>query len=209
MADQSELGETLAPPETPNLNADDADAEADLSRPSRAMQFRIQRRAQVSTAFPALLLIAVGLLYLVHPTELTYPLAIGVGLGALGIGLVTRFWLNTRRERGLFFIGMLLLLWIGFIALGVTGNVDLGQGWPLTISAIGLAMILTFIFERTHDRGLLLPGLTLIVAGAVALPFTMGILSGTVLTNVAVYWPVLFLLAALTILPRAIRDRAG
>jgi len=48
-----------------------------------------------------------------------------------------------------------------------------------------------------------------LVGGALALPFTMGLLSSSFLTSVALYWPVLFLLAALTVLPRAIRDRAG
>jgi hypothetical protein len=65
------------------------------------------------------------------------------------------------------------------------------------------------VFERTHDRGLLMPGFMLIVAGALALPFTMRVLSSSLLSNVALYWPILFLLAALAILPRAIRDRSG
>ncbi len=108
MSDQPELNvhETVAetplaelPPENPN--PDDADADADLSRPARATQFRQQRRSQVSTAFPALLLIALGLLYLLNPVELTRPLAIGVAVLALGASLVMRFLLNGRRERGL------------------------------------------------------------------------------------------------------------
>ncbi len=209
MTDQPELNDTSAPTPAPNLNPDDSGADADLSRPARALQFRQQRRSQVSTAFPALLLIAVGLLYLVKPSELTRPLAIGVGIGALGLGLVMRFLLNARRERGLFFVGMLILLWLALAVLGATGTIDIGQGWPLAISAVGLAMIVTFVFERTHDRGLLLPGLMLMLAGALALPFTMGLLSSTLLTSVALYWPVLFLLAALALLPRAVRDRAG
>jgi hypothetical protein len=207
MADESELVAT--PPENPNLTPDDRDAEADLSRPSRAMQFRVQRRSQVSTALPALLLIAVGLLYLLKPSELTRPLAIAAGLAALGVGLVARFLLNTRRERGLFFIGVLLLLWLGLAALAASGTIDIFQGWPLAISAVGLAMIVTFVFERTHDRGLLFPGAMLILAGGIALPFTMEMFSSSLLSNVALYWPVLFLLVALAILPRAIRDRTG
>jgi hypothetical protein len=214
MADQEDLNETIsgetvapAPPETSSLNPDDVDADADLSRPSRAMQFRIQRRSQVSTAIPALVLIALGVVYLIKPSELTYPLAIGVGVGALGLSLAMRFLLNARRERGLFFIGTLLLLWLGLVALANSGNVEIGQTWPLAVSAVGLAMLLSFVFERTHDRGLLLPGLVLIVAGGVALLFTMGALPGNLLTGVALYWPVLLLVVALAILPRAIRDR--
>jgi hypothetical protein len=215
MTDESELNvhetvaETpLAEPPSENPNPDDADADADLSRPARATQFRQQRRSQVSTAFPALLLIALGLLYLANPVELTRPLAIGVAVLALGLSLVMRFLLNGRRERGLFFVGVTILLWLGLVALAWTNDVEISQGWPLGVSAIGLAMLLTFVFERSHDRGLLLPGVLLIVAGAIPLPFTFGILSESVLNGVALYWPVLLLLVALAILPRAVRDRA-
>ena len=214
MADQTEFNETLdgetaapPPPENSSLNPDDVDADADLSRPSRAMQFRIQRRSQVSTAIPALLLIALGVVYLLKPGELTYPLAIGVGVGALGLSLAMRFLLNARRERGLFFVGIMILLWLGLAALAISGNIEIGQTWPLAVGAVGLAMLLAFVFERTHDRGLLLPGLMMIVAGGMALLFTMGALPGGLLTGVALYWPVLLLVVALAVLPRAIRDR--
>ena len=73
---------------------------------------------------------------------------------------------------------------------------------------MGLALIVTFVFERTHDRGLLLPGTVLIVAGLVALPFTLGLVTANILPVVAVYWPVVFLLIALALLPRVIRSRA-
>jgi hypothetical protein len=192
----------------PTLNPNDTDVAADLSRPSRAMQFRIQRRSQVSTAIPALLMIGIGLLLLVKPIELTLPITLGIVLGALGAGLAIRFLLNARRERGLFFVGAIILLFIGLIAAAIYSEIDLAQIWPLSVSVIGLAMIVTFVFERSHDRGLLLPGLMLIVAGAVAVPFTMGILPSGILSNVALYWPVLLLLVALAALPRAVRDRA-
>jgi hypothetical protein len=211
MADQSQLNHPLATAAAPNenssLNPDDADADADLSRPSRAMQFRVQRRSQVSTAIPALLLIALGVVYLLKPSQLTYPLAIGAGVGVLGISLVVRFLLNTRRERGLFFVGILILLWLGFVAWVIYGKADVSQMWPLTISAVGLAMLITFVFERSHDRGLLLPGFILILGGGVALLFTMEMLPGYVLSGIALYWPVLFLLVALILLPRAIGGR--
>ncbi len=201
------LAAAAAPNENSSLNPDDADADADLSRPSRAMQFRVQRRSQVSTAIPALLLIALGIVYLLRPSELTYPLAIGIGVGVLGISLVIRFLLNTRRERGLFFVGVLVLLWLGFVAWLVYAQADAGQMWPLSISVVGLAMLITFVFERTHDRGLLLPGFILILGGGLALLFTMGALPGYILTGIALYWPVLFLLLALIILPRALGSR--
>ncbi|MCC7450324.1 MAG: hypothetical protein IT324_23095 [Anaerolineae bacterium] len=210
MAEQPELTDTVAeaPSEVPNLNIADADADADLSRPARAAQFRTQRRSQISTAVPALLLIALGVLYLLKPVELTYTLSLGIGIGVLALSLVMRFLLNARRERGLFFIGVIALLWIGLIIVVIYGGFDIGQVWPLAVSAIGLAMIVTFVFERSHDRGLLLPGLILILAGGVMLPFTFGMLSNSLLSSVALYWPALLLLAVLALLPRVIRSRA-
>ncbi len=210
MTEQPELTDTVteAPSEVPNLNIADADADADLSRPARAAQFRTQRRSQISTAVPAMLLIALGVLYLLKPAEMTYSLSIGIGIGVLALSLVMRFLLNARRERGLFFIGVIVLFWLGLIVSAIYGGFDIGQVWPLAVSAIGLAMIVTFVFERTHDRGLLLPGLLLILAGGAMLLFTFGILSSSVLSNVALYWPALLLLAALALLPRVIRSRA-
>ncbi len=202
-----ERREDPPPPENSSLTADDTDAESDLSRPSRAVQFRIQRRSQVSTAIPALLLIAIGILYLVRPAGLTGPAALGIGLGAIALSLITRFLLNTRRERGLFFVGTLLLLWGAFAAAVLTRLIDFLEMWPLLVIAVGAAMVVTFVFERSHDRGLLFPAGLLIVAGGVALPFTMDYLSSSVLAGIARYWPVFFLLMALALLPRAIHDR--
>ena len=39
--------------------------------------------------------------------------------------------------------------------------------------------------------------------------FTMGIFYAPALTGLALYWPVLLLLVAVALLPRAIRDRAS
>ncbi len=192
----------------PNLNADD-EAEADLPRQARAQQFRQTRRAQVSTALPALLLIILGLLYLLNPVELTPPLAIGFAVGALGLSMIARFLLNVRRERGLFFVGLVILSWVGFTTVVITRGLIVAQVWPLLIMALGLAALLTFLFERNHERGLILPGFLLIAGGGIALLFTLGLVSGEVLRLVATYWPVIFVLLALALLPRTFRDRTN
>ncbi len=193
----------------PNLNTDDAEAEADLSRQSRAQQFRQNRRAQVSTALPALLMIVLGAVYLISPAELTPALALGIGVGALGVSLVARFLLNARRERGLFFIGLVVLGWVGVVAALLSRdaqNVTLTQGWPLLLMVVGLAALLTFLFERNHDRGLILPGILFIVGSGVALLFTLQLVPGTTLRVVAAYWPLVFVLIALALLPRTFRE---
>jgi len=182
-----------------DLNTADNEAIADLPRQARAQQFRQSRRSQISLALPALLLVALGVLYLINPPQLTAPLALGVGIGALGIGLIARFLLNARRERGLFFVGLSVLLWIGFAVAVVVRQLPIDQLWPLLVMAVGLAALLTFLFERTHERGLILPGFLLIVAGGVLLLFTLNILSIDALRVVAAYWPLLLVVVALAL----------
>lgn len=190
------------------LNPDDADADSDLVRPSRATQFRTQRRAQYSALFPALLLVAAGVLLLVRPDVIARRLVIGGALAGLLLSLFLRFLFNGRRERGLFFVTATALMIMGLFVLIDQQVLDPVQNWPLFVMAPGLAMLLTMILERSHDRGLLLPGLILIVAGGTMFLFTANYLDSSILPSIAAYWPALLLLAALAILPRAIRDRA-
>lgn len=190
----------------PNLNADDTEAEADLPRAARAQQFRQTRRAQVSTTLPALLMIILGVLYLLNPAELTPSLALALGVGALGLSLIARFLLNARRERGLFFFGLVILGWIGVLAVLVARDIALTQGWPLLIVIIGLAALLTFLFERNHERGLIVPGILLIAGGGLALLFTLRLVPNDTLRIVAAYWPLIFVVLALALLPRTFRE---
>ncbi|MEP7286404.1 MAG: hypothetical protein ABI947_11605 [Chloroflexota bacterium] len=194
-------------PQNASLSPDDAGAESDLPRPSRSEKQRLRRRTQFSTVVPALLLIGFGLVALLRPELITRMIIAEVIAGTIFMSILLRFLFNSRRERGLFFIGALIVISAGIVALVVLDFIDFAELWPVVIIAPGLAMILTFIFERSHDRGLLLPGLMLIVAGVALLLFTMGFLDSSILPGIALYWPVLFLLLALALLPRAIRDR--
>src|SRR5258708_5395326 len=99
------------------LSPDDADADSDLVRPSRATQFRTQRRAQFSALFPALLLIAAGVLLLVRPDVIVRRLVIGGAVAGLLLSLFLRFLFNGRRERGLFFITASPLMLFAFLRL--------------------------------------------------------------------------------------------
>src|ERR1041385_2102994 len=80
--EQPEVSVLLQVPETPapqfegagqnaSLNPDDVGADSDLVRPSRATQFRAQRRMQLSNTLPALLFIAAGVLLLLRPDAVT------------------------------------------------------------------------------------------------------------------------------------------
>ncbi len=136
-------------------------------------------------------------------------MAVGIGIGALGVSLIARFLLNARRERGLFFVGLVILLWLGFAAAVIGRGLAVDQLWPLLIMAVGLAALLTFLFERNHERGLILLGVLLILGGGVALLFTLRLVSNDVLRLVAAYWPIVFVFIALALLPRTFRDRVG
>jgi hypothetical protein len=204
--------ESAALPVDPNLKPADADADADLARPPRASQYRVQRRIQASMIAPAFLMIIVGVLYLsqiVSPglTGLGTPMLIGLGVGALGLALIARFLLNGRRERGLFIAGLVILAWTGLAALVASGNMLIEQSWPLGVIAVGVAMLATFFLERYHERGLILPALAFMVAGSAAMPFTLGVISSDLNKVVAIFWPLLILVPALALLPSAARPR--
>lgn len=188
----------------------DSDADADLPRGARAQQFRQSRRLQVSMAFPALALIALGGLLIAAPVWLTPIVTAGLAVGAGAISLLARFWLNGRRERGLCFLGLTVLLWSLFLTAVVARNLLLDHLWPILLMALGLALLCTFLFERAHERNVILPGLVLILAGAVALAFTWPLLPGDWLggvQSVLIYWPLLCLALAMLLLPRALRRR--
>ncbi|HVO43392.1 MAG TPA: hypothetical protein VMT34_12245 [Aggregatilineales bacterium] len=193
-AQQAELGET------------EPASSSDLSRPARADEFRSQRRSQVSTVIPALLLIGLGTLYLV--TDLPFPEKIAAAVAALAFGLIVRFLMNARREPGLFFTGITLLLWLGVAASDPLFNVDFLQAWPLLISAVGVGILLTVLFQRSRERRLLLPGFLILLAGIVLLPFTMGLFVDTVLPTIALLWPLVLVIPILVLLPRVIRRQS-
>ena len=185
-------------PESPALTAS-----SELSRPARADEFRSQRRSQVSTVLPALLLIGIGLLYLfvnLAPSE-----RIIAAIGAIGIGFILRFLMNGRREPGLFFIGLLILFWLGISLANPLLNVEFSQAWPLLICATGIALILMVGFQRSRELKLLLPGFLIAVSGAALLPFTLGLFVDQVMTTIAIFWPLLLVVPILILLPRLIR----
>jgi hypothetical protein len=190
------------------LSADDAGADADLPRASRAEKQKIRRRTQLSTALPALLLIVAGIFALVRPDQVSGEILAVEVLGLIAVMLLLRFLFNSRRERGLFFLTITAVLIGGFAGMVAAGAIDITLGWPLLVMVPGIALIFTFLFERSHERGLLLPALIFIVAGLVLLPFSLGYLDSAILDGVRFYWPVLLVVLALALLPRAVRDRA-
>jgi hypothetical protein len=198
--------------ESAALRASDANAESDLVRPARLTQFRSRRRAHFSLILPALLLIGYGVLLLsetLTPEVQDYPplLLLGAGVGALGLALLARFFVNGRRERGLFIIGATLLGWLALAALVAEGQLTSAQLWTFGIIVMGVALLLSYLFGRGREGGIVLVAVALIVAGAVAIPVAEGLFSAELLISLERLTPLLLILAALIWLPRALRER--
>lgn len=194
--------------------AEAQNAEADLARPLRSQNYRAGRRARFSMSIMGLLLVGVGGLLLYESAGLgtaRIPAALFavIGLAAVGVGLFARFALNGRRERGLAVIGVALIGWAAAVYLVWAGQLSIGAAWPLAIVAVGVALLVAFAFERGHDRGVVLPALAVIVVGVVALPFGLGNVSPALMQSIALFWPVLLLIGAVLLLPRAFRPRDG
>ncbi|MFQ3536910.1 MAG: hypothetical protein SNJ58_13655 [Aggregatilineales bacterium] len=214
-ADPSDPEQAASPPiraEAAALNPADANAEADLARPARLTQFRSRRRAHFSMAVPAVLLIGYGTLLLsesITPDVQDYPpsLLVGAGVGALALALVARFFINGRRERGLFSVGTTLLGWLCLAALAADGQLTPAQLWAFGIMAIGAALLLGYLFARGREGGVVLVALALFVAGAVALPLLEGAVPADISTSLANLAPFFLIILALLWLPRARRQR--
>lgn len=194
------------------LNAADANADADLARPARLSQFRSRRRTQFSMVIPAFLLIGYGVLLLsetITPDVQEYPplLLLGAGVGALALALLARFFINGRRERSLFLIGVTLGGGLGLAALTADGRLTSTQLWTFGIMVVGVALLLSYLFGRGRDSGVVLPALALIVVGLVAIPVAEGVFSSDVLISLVRLAPLALIGAALLWLPRALRER--
>ena len=122
---------------------------------------------------------------------------------------IMRFFASGRRERGLFFIAMVLLAWGSLLGLSMAtdGEFALSQFWPLFVSGIGVAFVLTFIFERTHQIGLLFPAILLIYSSGVAVLATQDIISPDVQQAVVDYGALVVAFIGLTLIPTALRAR--
>ena len=149
------------------------------------------RRGQLGSVIPALTLMGVGAWLTLSLTTDVGPLnnpvfVLGV-VGAALILILTAQWLASRRwTRGILFVAVLALLLAG--ALYEDMVLRLGMAGPLTLAALGGAFVLTGALGRPPDRRLFLPGLLLLVGGAVAAVVSRGLLPGALPAGVAPYW---------------------
>ncbi len=204
-------GEVLVPAPPPEQSTSQAlTSNVQELTPERVRQKRSSRLA----VFPlALGLIGVGILLLVEEHVEDVELSVGVGagivilLGTLVLTNMFRFFLSGRRERGLFFLAVVMLMWGGVFALSSLNSetFPIVEFWPLTLAGVGVAFFFTFLFERSHQAGLIFPGILLLFISGLAFAVTLDVISQPILDAVADYWPLALTFIGITLLPAALQ----
>jgi hypothetical protein len=108
-----------------------------------------------------------------------------------GLGGLLQYFTGGRREDGLLFSGVAVVLTSAFflaITLGALAWGDLGRLWPVFVLIGGVAFLAQWL-ARPSERGLLLPALLGLTVGGVALVFTLGLLNPAVTEQAARLWP--------------------
>jgi len=192
--------------------------ETERLRQPRAQSFRRRLRMQIGTLPLALFAIALGAYLIARERDVRdlpdySTLTLGaIALLVVGFTFIFHAIVFGRRERGLLFFGFWIWLAAGSIALvmlGIEGEPEATEWWPLLLVSLGLALVVTYLFERLHDARLLLLGLTILVVSAVAFLVTQGTIEQELLDDVADYWPLLFSVIGIGLLPLVFRRRAG
>lgn len=141
-------------------------------------------------------------------------LTIGLGqasivlIGALVLTFLFRFFTSGRRERGLFFLAVVVISWGIVLAMSTIDNetFPIEEFWPLTIAGVGIAFFMTFLFERNHQTGLVFPGIILLFTTGILFIGTLGIITDAMQDFVRDYWPLALAFLGLTLLPAAFQD---
>jgi len=78
----------------------------------------------------------------------------------------------------------------------------------LALATVGMALFITFLFERSHQIGLVFPGIILLFASGVAFAVSLDVIDQKVLDIVADYWPLVLAFIGLTLFPSAVQRRS-
>ncbi|MBI5666777.1 MAG: hypothetical protein HZC41_02110 [Chloroflexi bacterium] len=172
----------------------------------------VLKRGQMASVVPALLLMAIGawltFAQTTSPTSRDGGLVAALLIGGVAVTFIARWLSSGRWERGSLFTALALLLVAGVaFYLTLPGSPGSVRGWPLLVSAVGTAFILTALLAYPSDRRLLLPGLLLVIAGLIGLTVTLGLLPTAVTAVVVNLWPVVLALVLLVWLLPVLRRR--
>ncbi|HLA44474.1 MAG TPA: hypothetical protein VJZ27_13610, partial [Aggregatilineales bacterium] len=165
------------------------------------------------TALPfALGLISLGVLLLaenqVDGLDITLPVAALIMVAALVLTNLFRFFASGRRERGLLFLALVTLSLGAVIAVMSIAQLDAHDWWPLSLVGVMVALLITFIADQQHERGLLGLGFLILVAAVVALAVTLGVIPQGVIDEAGDYYPLAIAFIGVTLIPLALRRSA-
>jgi len=171
------------------------------------------KRGQLTSIIPAIWLIGVGawLTFSLTSTHTAPDNALLILVIAIGLGLtfLARWMASHRWARGSLFFGLVCLFFGGlFFYVNQPSAFGLASAWPLFITAIGLAMLITRILTPSAQSRLILPSLILIIAGLAGTVITMGLLDSSITVTAASLWPVaLVIIVVIWLFPLVFRQR--
>jgi len=169
---------------------------------------------------PAIVLIAIGGWFLL--TNLGYNLP---GLAELwpvfiivgGVGSLWGYASGKNTDPGQIFAGIMALgVGVFFLAitmslrlpvLGRIGWGDLAQLWPVFLLIAGTGFLGQFIFNGFKNPGTLLTGVVVLGVGAIAMAFTLGLLSRNLGAVIFKLWPVALIVLGIAILAQSLFKR--
>ncbi len=150
------------------------------------------RRGQIGSVVPALILIGLGAWMTLSnaagaPLD---PMLVGMILvGGLMVSFAAEWLFSGRWARGLLLVALLALFAAGGSALVLQSGADNALvAYPLLLSALGIAIILSGLLARPVERVMLGPGMVFITAGIVGFLVLDGVIPATVLSTAAAYW---------------------
>src|SRR5687768_7030214 len=131
----------------------------------------------------------------------------------IGVALLIQFAVGQPNRAGLVFVGLVFAL-TGIFMCVFTFEVgrltwfDLTRYWPIFPAIIGAGFLAIFIADGMRNEALLKPAYLIGGFGIFLLPFTTGVLGGTLLDQVSQFWPLLFIpLAILVVIQIRARNR--
>jgi hypothetical protein len=207
----------IAEPVTDTVTDDDEYAEyteietvySDFPRPPQS----VLHRGQLASIVPAALLIGAGALMTITLTTsadamLNRPLVLALTVSGLGVALVTYWFSSARWTIGSFFVGMAMLLMGGTAAyLLLPNGLDIAQGYPLLLTALGTAFVLTDLATPSNRR-LWMVGLMFAIAGFAGMAITAQLLDAQIIATLSRFWYVaLGVVVLLLIVPIFRRNR--
>ena len=159
-------------------------------------------RRSTNTFVSGLILIAAGIVLLMHNTGLLYfsfsevwPIAVAV-IGVLFLASVWR-----KANKGAVFPGTILLLVGVFFFLWQNRYIPRGMGsaWPGFVVIVGIAFIVLYACER-REKGTLLPGVILLFVGGVFLVDNYYLLPWEPWNLISKSWPLILVFIGVTMI---------